>query len=196
MEPDGVATVQEAERWEDEGWELADAIVWPRRVVVYLRRGDEREARFYHLGDSGPSAPAVYADWDRATLEVTKLAYEETNADIVAARDAWVHEDIEVAVDDALFPGLGGPRKGREEYGRYQDEIREAFADYGVEVHDVRRSGRQFLVTGRAVGRGRDSGAEVSIPLWHLWTVRDGRPIHLEVHAEQGVAEAAFRGRS
>ena len=53
-------------------------------------------------------------------------------------------------------------------------------------------AGDQGVVIYRAVGRGKGSGIAVERRNAHLWTIRDGRAVRLEIFATGGVEAAGL----
>ena len=51
------------------------------------------------------------------------------------------------------------------------------YDDVSVEVHELTEAGDQVLASLAVRGSGKQSGAETSWDLWHLWSVRDGKVV-------------------
>jgi ketosteroid isomerase-like protein len=85
-------------------------------------------------------------------------------------------------------------------YHRY-DGIREllkntheVWGEYRAEPEEMIDLGDQVLVLARAIGRGRGSGAEVEAPVAHLWRMRNGRGIPVQMYVHRDEALEAIRG--
>jgi uncharacterized protein len=91
---------------------------------------------------------------------------------------------------------LGGPHRGAVEVRRAIDAQREVFDEFVIEPEEFHEHGDYVAVPVRQRARGGVSGVEVEIRIGHLWTVRNGKAIRLEVFpAREDVREAA-KGRA
>jgi ketosteroid isomerase-like protein len=52
------------------------------------------------------------------------------------------------------------------------------FENARVEIRELTEAGDRVLASVTLRGRGRQSGAEASWDVWHVWTVRDGKLIN------------------
>jgi ketosteroid isomerase-like protein len=70
---------------------------------------------------------------------------------------------------------------------------REAFGDFRIEVDEVIDAGEHVIVMAITLGTGDESGAPVSAPRFpHVWTVRGGRVVRMEMFMSKDEAlEAA-----
>jgi ketosteroid isomerase-like protein len=75
--------------------------------------------------------------------------------------------------------------RGPEALLEWMDEGDDAFDDFTIELLDVEEIGGHVLASMRQRGRGKASGAEVDNPFTHVWTLRDGRAIHLQSFARR-----------
>jgi len=85
-----------------------------------------------------------------------------------------------------------GPFRGLEEILRVLRSYMESFGEF-MPVPDRVLAGAepdQVVVLATLTTRGRESGAELSIPVGHLLTLRDGKVLSFQVFTEQ---EAALR---
>jgi len=66
------------------------------------------------------------------------------------------------------------------------------FEEWRMEIEEIRdvRPGK-VLVSARQHGRGRGSSAEVVARIFHLWTVRDGRALRMQMFLNEPDALAA-----
>ena len=123
--------------------------------------------------------------------------------------DAWLADDYDTVFriydpeirlnpdPDAGWVGLGENYVGHDGVRRYMAAVYEAFAEYRPEVEDILDVGEgRVLTLAIEHGRGRVSGAEVEAThTAHLWTLRDGKAIQLDLFLERGRAFEAV-GRS
>jgi uncharacterized protein len=75
---------------------------------------------------------------------------------------------------DGVMNALGASRAEFDEVDLVPEEFIEAGDKVVVAVHFV--------------GRGRESGFPIDELLYHLWTLRDGRAVRMEVHADRDEA--------
>jgi uncharacterized protein len=97
------------------------------------------------------------------------------------------------------------PPQGSLTAGTYQgpDAVRreivswtEPFEDFRWEVEEIVEAGDHILVGGRMSGRGKTSGVEVGVDEYHVWTVRDGRPVRMQIyHDREEAVQAAGLAR-
>jgi uncharacterized protein len=59
------------------------------------------------------------------------------------------------------------------------------------EAEEFVESGDTVVVLARYRGRGKGSGVEVDVPGAHVWRMRDGRAVRLEVFADRPAAMAS-----
>jgi ketosteroid isomerase-like protein len=68
----------------------------------------------------------------------------------------------------------------------------EQFEDYTVELVHIEGHGSRVYASVREQGRGRASGAEVSKPLYTVWTFRDDKVLRYEEFYDEAAARAVF----
>ena len=132
---------------------------------------------------------------DPASTDVVRRLYEAINRRDAEAGFAMLAPEFEWEVPERSL--LGGTHRGH-------GEVREAlFAE--LEVFDVSRVDPEELFEGedrvvafvRQTVRGGASGAPVEIRIGHLWTLRGGKAVRLQVFPEREQAlEAAGLGPS
>ena len=119
--------------------------------------------------------------------------------------EAWLADDYETVFQtydeaihlnpdpEASWVGIGETYDGHEGIRRYMSAMYEAFADYRPEVEDIVDLGDgRVLTLAIEHGRGRGSGAQVeSARTAHLWTLRDGKAVQLDLFLDRGRAYAA-----
>jgi ketosteroid isomerase-like protein len=92
---------------------------------------------------------------------------------------------------------LGGPHRGVDEIRRAIETQLEVFDEFVIEPEEFHEHGDHVAVSVRQRARGGVSGVKVEIRIGHLWTVRNGKAIRLEVFPARDdarkAAEAAER---
>ena len=133
---------------------------------------------------ASPSTPAPTA--------VVRSIYEAINARDFDAGFALLDDRFEWLEPEHTL--LGGAHRGFDEVRRAIEMQLEVFDELTIEPEEFHQHGEHVAVPVRQRARGGVSGAEVEIRIGHLWTVRDGRAIRLEVFAaREDAREAAER---
>ncbi len=115
---------------------------------------------------------------------------------------AWSAEDFETVYEtydpeinlnpdpEASWVGIGDSYVGHAGVRRYMAAVYEAFEDYRPEVEGIREVGEgRVLTLAIEHGRGRGSGAEVEARRTaHLWTLRNGKAVQLDLFLDRGRA--------
>jgi ketosteroid isomerase-like protein len=78
------------------------------------------------------------------------------------------------------LPGAGSYH-GHQEHLAYVKRWLESWDEYRMTPVEFIDAGDQVLVIYRAAGRGKSSGIEVESRQAHLWTIRNGKALRLEV---------------
>jgi ketosteroid isomerase-like protein len=100
--------------------------------------------------------------------------------------ERWNRGDLEgvlalFSADVECFPAAGQPEsqsfRGRDGFAEYAKGWLDAFDTYALEASEYLDLGEYVVVLGRVVGRGRQSGAEVSADDAWLYRLRDGQVI-------------------
>jgi uncharacterized protein len=117
----------------------------------------------------------------RENVEAVLRGYEAFNrGDLDAAAEGF-HPEIEWSGPGVLpersevFRGIDGVRRF---WGLWQGE----FEDFTVEIEEVIDAGEQVIVMAAVSGTGRGSGVHVRSPSFpHVWTIRDGLAVRVEM---------------
>lgn len=133
----------------------------------------------------------------------------EENVSIISRMyDAWLARDYEAVLatydpnirvnpdPEAWWVGMDDDYVGHEGITRYMAGVYEAFADYRPEVEQILDVGEGRVLT-LAVehGTGRGSGAAVqSSKTAHLWTLKDGKAVQLDLFLDRDRAFQAVSG--
>jgi uncharacterized protein len=80
---------------------------------------------------------------------------------------------------------------GHEAVAEYQREWEETMPDVHFEVDRLLDAGDKVVGIGTVGGRGTESGADVSVPLAIVFTLRDGRIVRAEEFLSPAVAVKA-----
>ena len=107
---------------------------------------------------------------------------------------AVLDQDVEWHVPDVA--GLDAPASGMV---RGPERVAEVFArwlgawdPFSFEVTEILGHGEQVFLAGLQVGRGRHSGVDVSVPTFHVCTLRDRRIVVMQTFPDRAAAlEAA-----
>jgi uncharacterized protein len=119
---------------------------------------------------------------DHPNVAVLKGAYERFAAGDIPG----VMEALDPGVDwrvPSVVPH-GGSFSGHDGVGRFFAGIGEAWDGLAVDVGSVVADADRVVVIGRASGRLRSSGGDVSYGFVHAWTMRDGRAVRFEEYVD------------
>jgi ketosteroid isomerase-like protein len=95
-------------------------------------------------------------------------------------------------VTTGTVPGKTGVYRGPEGLAEFLDWMRSEFEGPRIEVRELNEVGDQALAAVILRGRGKQSAAEASWHVWHLWTVEDGRVVRGQAFTSREAAlEAA-----
>jgi ketosteroid isomerase-like protein len=128
--------------------------------------------------------------------------YAVTDEDLDRLRanyDAWNRGDHEALLDqiDPEFElhDLDVPDspvfRGREGYLANVERIGEMFSEMQFNVTELIPLGDRILALLHIRLKGRGSGVELEQDIGHLWTMRDGKGLRLEVHLDRHRARKA-----
>ena len=123
-------------------------------------------------------------------VEALRPVYEEWGRGNWRPRFDVYAEDMEWGWSDE-FPGLAGVSRDPEVRSRRLREWLSPWEDWRCEAEEFIASGDFVVVLTRYTGRGKGSRVEVDTRGAHLWTLRDGRVIRLEVFSSRERALAA-----
>jgi ketosteroid isomerase-like protein len=128
-------------------------------------------------------------------VETIRRLYDAWKADDYETVFATYDSDIRINPDpEAWWVGVDDDYRGHDGMRRYMSAVYEAFAEYRPEVERIVDAGGGMVLT-LAVerARGRGSGAEVTAyKTAHLWTLRDGKAVQVDLFMDRGRAlEAA-----
>jgi ketosteroid isomerase-like protein len=108
--------------------------------------------------------------------------------------DPAVFDTIDPAIElhpdrEASWVGVNRVYRGHDGLVEYLRSVYEAFEDYRPEVESFLDAGDKVVTLAVERGRGRGSGVEVeSTRTAHVWTMRDGRAIRLDLYQDRSRA--------
>ena len=88
------------------------------------------------------------------------------------------------------LPGLSGVYRDPAERNQRVYEWLSGWEDWRCEAEEYVVEGDHVVALCRYRGRGRGSGAAVDTKGAHLWTMRDGKAVRLEIFADRAKALA------
>jgi ketosteroid isomerase-like protein len=122
-------------------------------------------------------------------VEVIRRMYERWLADDPAVFEA-MSEDIDLHPDPAAdWVGIDDVYRGHDGVRAYLARVYEAFEDYRPEVEDLLDAGDKVITLAIEHGRGRASGLVAeSRRTAHVWTMRAGKAVRLDLYLERSEA--------
>jgi ketosteroid isomerase-like protein len=111
----------------------------------------------------------VYEEWGRGNWS--------PRFEVYAAEFEWGWSDE--------FPGLEGVSRDPESRSRRLREWLSPWEDWRCKAEEFVTSGEFVVALTRYTGRGKESGAAVNAQGAHLWTMRDGKAVRLEVFSSR-----------
>ena len=126
----------------------------------------------------------------RSNEEIVRAGYEAWNRGDFEALVAELDPEIEWKLPDE---GMNtGTFRGHAGVMGLMESYLDAFEHFTVELERLSAAGDQVVVFVRARARGKASGVEVETRPAHLWTMRGGKAVRMEVYPEREQAlEAA-----
>jgi ketosteroid isomerase-like protein len=115
-------------------------------------------------------------------VELARSGYEAYARGDIEAVLALLDSAIEVRPEQESM-GEDSYR-GHEGFLKYVQRWLEPWDEYRLIPEQFIDAADKVLVIYRAVGRGKGSGIEVESRWSHLWTIRDGKAVRLEIFAK------------
>ncbi len=98
--------------------------------------------------------------------------------------DAFLDEvDPEIELHASLPAMLGGEStvsRGHKEIREWFRDLAEAFAEFQIEISEIRGLGERIVAIGHIRGRGKESGAEVESPIGYVTEIENGKAIRID----------------
>lgn len=89
------------------------------------------------------------------------------------------------------FPGIAGVYRDTETPNPRMRAWLSPWEHWTCEAEDFVESGETVVVLARYRGRGKGSGVEVNVEGAHVWQMRDGKAVRLEIFADRPAALAS-----
>jgi ketosteroid isomerase-like protein len=86
------------------------------------------------------------------------------------------------------WPGIEATYQGHEGLARYFRSIFDAFSEYRADAEDMLDAGDRVVTLAVERARGKQSGIPIVRHTAHIWTVRDGRAVRLEINWNRDAA--------
>jgi ketosteroid isomerase-like protein len=103
--------------------------------------------------------------------------------------DAFNRRDVEALLEEldpevvmhlalrAMFGGESTAFRGHDEYREFLRDLDEAFAEFQVEISEIRDLGERLVTIGNLHDRGKESGAEVESPIGYVVDFKNGKAV-------------------
>lgn len=125
-----------------------------------------------------------------------KASIDAFNRRDVPALLELIHPDVEWVPLRAVLEG--DVYRGHEGIHRFIAHMDEDIADMQIRVDDVLQVGRNVVVYGAILGRGRGSGMDLELPIGWVMRVREDRVDYLRAYTDRDdalkAAQAAAEG--
>ena len=109
----------------------------------------------------------------RENVELVRRAYERWNAGDFGWATENLAPEFEYLAADVV--GITGHFRGAEGFLRFLEQFWEGFDEAHAEPEEFIEAGDSVLAVINFRGRGKQSGAEVNMEFFQLWTFRDGK---------------------
>ena len=126
-------------------------------------------------------------------VELVRAGYEAWNRGDITW--ALKHLDPQVELRDPPDAPDAQVWHGHEGYRRQLEQFMAAWEDASLEPEEIVDAGDKVLVRVRYWGRAKDEGIEVHAQVFHVFTIRDGRGISIEVFGDEAQALEAVGTR-
>jgi ketosteroid isomerase-like protein len=118
-----------------------------------------------------------------ANVELVRDHFAATNERDFPRAMSHYAEDVELVVDAKAFLESGS-FKGREAVGQWFGSWFSTFEPgYHFDIEETREVGGVVVLIASHHGRGRSSGIEVHGQTGYVYKVREGKIVHVELHA-------------
>lgn len=115
--------------------------------------------------------------------EIVREGYEAWNRGDHEALFAVLDPEVEWKLPDS---GMNtGTYRGHEGIRELLESYLEVFEHFRIELEESFEAGDRVVVFVRGFARGKASGIDVETRLAHLWTMRAGKAVRMEVFPER-----------
>jgi ketosteroid isomerase-like protein len=122
-------------------------------------------------------------------IALVRSGYEALNR---RDSDGWMQQlDPQVEVYELAESPEPAVYRGPEGVRRWLEQLDEVFEEFSMEPTEIAVSGDVVLATVALHGRGRGSSAPVTIKLFHVLTMRDGRVLRVRGFLDEADARNA-----
>jgi ketosteroid isomerase-like protein len=129
----------------------------------------------------------------RGNVDLIRPIYEEfSRGNFRLSFDVYHHPHMEWGWSDE-FPGLDGVYDDRRDPNPRLHSWLSAWDDWRVEVDDYLEIGDHVVVLASYRGRGKGSGVEIRQQGAHVFRLRDGKVVRLEIFADREKAIESVR---
>jgi len=125
-------------------------------------------------------------------LQIARSAIAAYNVGDYRALLELINEDVVATIPVGL--ANAGVYHGHEGFRRMMDDWRDAWVDFRVEAEEPFLTGDAIVVPVRHAGRGRGSGIEISMDVFHVAHFRDNRVASWRLCGSREEALAAASG--
>ena len=125
-------------------------------------------------------------------VDIVRLVYAEWGRGNFKPRFDFYDDEMEWGWSSE-FPGLAGVYRDPETRNKRLHEWLSPWEHWTCEATEYIENGDQVVVLCRYRGRGKGSGAEVDVAGAHVWKLRGGKVVRLEVFADAATALASVR---
>ncbi len=127
-------------------------------------------------------------------VELVRRAYDAySRGDLAAAGSVYSADTV---WDVSRFRPDEGVHNGVEELARYIGSWRDTWSEHSFQVERIIDVGQRVVAVVRESGRGKSSGAPVTVRYGQLITVRDGKIVETVVYSDpEDAFDAAGRSR-
>jgi ketosteroid isomerase-like protein len=120
-----------------------------------------------------------------SNVEIVRSAYEAFNHKGREEMLKFLHPDIEW--DESDLPARRrGVYRGHEGVTRLLNENATLWEDIRIAIDEVMDGDGDCVIAFiRATGRGRNTGVDVELASAQVWTVRDGKAVHVRLYLDR-----------
>jgi ketosteroid isomerase-like protein len=126
-------------------------------------------------------------------VEIVRANIDAFNRGDYEAALAGLDEEVEWHIPDvaALDAPASGMVRGRERVAEVFARWLGAWDPFSFEVTEIVGHGERVFLAGLQVGRGRQSGVDVSVPTFRVCTLRDRRIVVMQTFPDRAAAREA-----
>ncbi len=119
----------------------------------------------------------------QADIDTLRYAYEAINRGDWDSAFRATHPDFELKAPDRMM--RAGTYRGSVAARQFFEDLLEAFEEVVVQPEKFLESGERIVVFVSLRSRPSGSSAAMEIRIAHIWTMRDGKAVQLEIFPER-----------